>query len=138
MEEDEEVPKEGLDRHLIVKYAHFGIDLTILFASLVFFYKFAKTRNKPPGLYMIFILCILDMTYPILNSFATLLVWDEMSATQFGSLRTGLNRASLNWSMMIALHCYLILVKRKTFDSFRFMVFGGFFSLLASLICPIM
>jgi len=138
MEEEGDTPKGGFDRHLLVKYVGLGIDLIILIASMTFFYKFAKTRNKLPGLYMIFILCILDLSYPILNSFATLLVLDEASATQFGALRTGLNRASLYWSTMIALHCYLILVKRKTLNSFRFMILGGFCSILASLICPLM
>jgi len=136
MEEDQN-SQETFDRRAFVKHIYLIIDWIVILTSVTFFCKFAKTRNKLPGLYMIFILCILDVSYPVINFFATILVWDESSATQFGALRTGLNRASLYWSTTIAIHCYLILVKRKSLKSFQFMVIAGVCNLLASLLCPV-
>ena len=115
-----------------------SFDFLTIGAIFLFLFKFFRIKEKTPGLYMMLVLCILDLNYPIFNFFVTVIVSDKQQQPFYGYTRTGLNRLCLWWSAAMAVYCYMILTLKKSVNPKRFMVFGGLGCILASLICPLM
>lgn len=97
------------------------IDSLIALSSIIFFYRFCKTKDKNPGLYLIFVLCCSNLILPFIGmiSMATpnnidltkTLIYVTTAVYQFG----------LYWSTGIAIFVYKI-IKGLKFDLFTFIV----------------
>ena len=92
--------------------------LIIFFASIVLL-RFTKLRDKTAGLYMILILTISDLLFPLMNILTIQFVNSFQSAVIFGSISSFINRFSLYWSAAIAIYTYQILTSRN-FDENKF------------------
>jgi len=127
-----------MDDPTLLRFTTLSLDIITILAILIFFCKFFLIKEKTPGLYMMFILCILDLNYPLFNFLATIIASDQQHEPFYGYIRTGLNRLCLWWSAIMAVYCYAILTLKKSISPQKFMINGGIFCLIASSICPLM
>jgi len=85
--------------------------LIIIFSAIVLL-KFTKLREKTGGLYMILVLTIADLSFPVMNALTIEFVNSNDSALLFAAISSFQNRFSLYWSAAIAIYTYQILVSR--------------------------
>jgi len=113
-----------------------AINVTVTVSSFIFLRSFSKLREKTNSLYMILILIVANLLFPL----TTMIIepFTETDYKVFLPLGVGFYRFSLCWSAALALFSYLILVKGKTLDIEYFMRRALITCLLFSLLCPIL
>lgn len=121
----------------IVRYTGWVTDLITAVCALKFLYSFRNLKERTPGLYMVLILSISDLAYPITNMFR-LTFQNGLNGDFFYPLAVYIYRFSLYWSTIIAVFTYFVIAKKKTFDPDRFIIRGAILCLCASLLCPLM
>jgi len=130
-------PRTPLQQH-ITEISHWIVISLSLIATIVFLRSYRKRRDKSTSMYMIFVLSLADILFPILNITVLLFLRDEQSAVTALIFEVFLYRFSLNWSTCLAISTFLILCKELVFNAKKFMFYGLFISLAYGFICPIM
>ncbi len=108
----------------------------ITLASIVFFLNFTRTQNKTYASYMVLILNMSDMTFPLMSILTELF----KSSTSFNEFNCAFGpatyRFSLYWSTAIAYFVFLVVKKKILFNPRRFILYALILCLfLASLFC---
>jgi len=108
----------------------------ITLASLVFFLNFARAQNKTYASYMVLILNISDMTFPVMSILMALFN-NSTSLNEFNSaFGPSTYRFSLYWSTAIAYFVFLVVKKKILFNPKRFIIYALVLCLiLSSLFC---
>jgi len=129
-------PRTPLQQH-IIEISHWIVISLSLIGTFVFFRSYRKRREKSTSMYMIFVLSIADLLFPIMNIIVLLFLRDEKSAIVALILEIFLYRISLSWSTCLAISTFLILCKELVFNAKKFMFRGFFASFAFGIICPI-
>jgi len=122
----------------LTEISHWVISTVTIIASMIFLKSFQKTKKKTPSLYMIMILSIADLFFPITNVAVLLFMRSEETATLFFVIESFLYRFSLYWSTALAILTYLILSKGISFKAGTFMKRAFIVSFGLAFICPSM
>jgi len=111
------------NREIYYELAYYIIDFCIAVASLAFIYSFSRIRQKNYGVYMVLILAISDLLFPIMSAFLVLLPNDQDEVVSaFASLTTGVYMFGLLWSTNIAIFVYVIYNYKKPFNPRLFLI----------------
>jgi len=127
-----------VDNSNLIQIVGWTADLLIIFCTIPYIRKFRKLEEKTHGQYMIFILCISNLVYPITNIVRFIFLQYGFSDDNFYPITVSSFRFSLFWSAAIAFFSYLILVKKSIVDAQKYIGRALTFCLLATLICPTM
>ena len=122
----------------LTEISHWMISTVTIIASIIFLKRFKNTKKKTTSLYMIMILSIADLFFPITNIAVLLFMRSEGTATLFFVIESFLYRFSLYWSTALAILAYLILSKGISFRESTFMKRAFFLSFGLAFICPSM
>jgi len=108
----------------------------ITLASIVFFLNFTRAQNKTYASYMVLILNMSDMTFPLM-SILTELFKSSISFNEFNcAFGPSTYRFSLYWSTAIAYFVFLVVKKKILFNPRRFILYALIICLLlAGLFC---
>lgn len=98
------------------------LDVLIIIASGLFLYSYIRLPEKNYGLYMILVLNISDLIYPVMNLLVTICVKSQLSANLFAGFSQFLFGFGLYWSMFIAVLIYTVLNWRAIVNPKLFMV----------------
>jgi len=90
-------------------------NIIIIAASFIFLSKFTALKQKNYGLYMILILAIADLTFPLTN-IIQLFVHNPTIENILNSLGLTIYQFSLYWSMVIAFFVYLVVKGESLFN----------------------
>ncbi len=121
----------------IIRYAGWTTDLITATCAIKFLWSWRNLRERTPGLYMVLILSIFDLLYPITNMFR-LTFQSSNSGKIFYPIAVYIYRFSLYWSTVISIFTYYVIAKKKTFDPDNFIKRGVLICLGAALLCPLM
>ena len=113
-------------------------DFLIIVCTIKFIMTFRKLDEKTYGQYMIFILCIANLVYPLTNIAKFIVTEYGFSDDNFYPITVSSFRFSLFWSAAIASYSYLVLVKKHIVDTPKYMRQAFFLCCCATLICPTM
>jgi len=112
-------------------------NIIIIIASFIFLSKFIALKGKNYGLYMILILNVSDLTFPLTN-IIQLFVDNPTVETILSSMGPAIYRFSLYWSTAIALFVYLVVQGERLFNPKIFVIWAmvvcTLFSLFYSLL----
>lgn len=111
------------------------LDVLIIIASGLFLYSFIKLSDKNYGLYMILILNISDLIYPVMNLLVTICVKSQFSANIFAAFSEFLFGFGLYWSTFIAILIYTVLNWRAIVNPKLYMITA--FSVSVGVILPL-
>jgi len=122
----------------LTETSHWIISTITIVASIIFLRSFQKSRKKTSSLYMILILSIADLCFPIVNVAVLLFMRSQSTATLFFVLESFLYRFSLYWSTAFSILTFLILSKGVSFSTSTFMKSAFVLAFGLAFICPYM
>ncbi len=123
---------------LMLEISDLIIGSITMIAAITFFCSFMKLKERTHGQYMILVLCVVDLIYPIMNILTTIFVRSEDSAAVFGCLGIYIFRFSLYFSTAISIFAYFILQQKQSFDPYRFRRYSVIICVILALFCPTM
>jgi len=122
----------------VFQFINWMINVAIALASLIFFYRFIKLRERTTGHYMIFVLTLSDLAFSMTNMLTTTILQGKVTDAVLYIIAVWVYRFSLYLSTAIAILSYLILAESKIINSrgfFNKALLGCFAS---SLFCPLL
>ena len=87
--------------------------LTII-VSFIFLICFYRIKGKTAGLYLVLVLSLSDLTYPLLNALTMFFVNGQTAAVVFSAVGVSIYHFSLFWSTVMAIFCYFVLDYRRS------------------------
>jgi len=87
--------------------------LTIIVA-FVFLINFSRIKEKTASLYLVLVLSLSDLTYPLLNTLTMQFVNGQTAAVIFSAIGVSIYHFSLFWSTIMAIFCYCVLDYRRS------------------------
>ena len=109
------------DHELAFQLSYYIINALILIFSLFFIISFLKLRETNHGVYMILILSISDILFPLLNLYLKL--FDGKGAINVvAPASAGIYQFGLLWSTSIAVFVFVIFKYKKPFNPKLFLV----------------
>jgi len=97
-------------------------NVVTLIPALIFFVSFKRQRNKNSGMYMIFVLSIGDLTFPIISMLAMISIFGMEVSKSLPIFSVGLYHFSLYWSTAMAIFCFKILSQKEFISDRRFII----------------
>lgn len=122
----------------IFKWINWMINVTIAVASLIFFYRLIRLRERTTGHYMIFVLTLSDLAFPMMNMLTTTILQGKVTDSVLYIIAVWVYRFSLYWSTAIAILTYLILAESKIINSRGFFIKSIIGCFVTSLFCPLL
>jgi len=123
---------------LILKYEGWATDIVTTTASLIFLWSFFKVHEKTHSQYMILILCLIDLLFPLVHMARLIFSKPDSNTDAFFYTSVCIYRFSLYWSAAIAICSYIIIIGRKTFSTKKFTIISFFICLVLTTYCPLM
>ncbi len=96
-------------------------NVIIVLASIVFLLKFSKIKSKNYGLYMILILNLADLSFPLVSILTHFTANTPGVANFLAACGDLMYRFSLLWSTAIAYFLFLVVRNQKVFDPKKFL-----------------
>ena len=113
-------------------------NIIIVLASIVFLLKFSKIKTKNYGLYMILILNLADLSFPLVSILTHFFVNKPGVANFLAACGDLMYRFSLLWSTAIAYFLFLVVRNQKIFDPKKFLSRSFFFCFSVTTIYSLM
>jgi len=125
------------DHEIAFLITYYIIDFLILISSLVFIISFLKMRDTNHGVYMILILSISDILFPLLNLYLKL--FDAKGAINIvAPASAGIYQFGLLWSTSIAIFVFVIFKYKNPFNPRLFFIHSFLSCIVVSMIVVIM
>jgi len=127
-----------------------SLSFSILIFLVFFFYltRFLKLQDRNYGFYMILVLCLSDICYPLISLFTIGIGQDntEEYAYIIGPIAMAINGFNIYWTAVLSIYTYLVikstinlsLKSKKGFSYTKFSLAAGGISLLLTSIFPIL
>ena len=113
------------------------INTLIVGSTLIFLFHFIRLRTKSTGMYMILVLTLSDLSFPLMNMITNFVVGTgEINENALYITAVGMYRFSLYWSTAIAVFSYLILAENMIFTGKKFLLYSLLICGILSLFCP--
>jgi len=120
----------------LFQYLNWVINTLIVSASLIFYYKFLKLRERTTGHYMIFVLTLSDLIFPAMNMLTTTILKGKVPDDILYIIAVAVYRFSLYWSTAIAIFSYMILAQSQIINSRSFFIKAFFSCFILTFFCP--
>jgi len=123
---------------LILRIEGWATDAITITASIIFLWSFSKIREKTHSQYLILILCLVDLLFPIAHMARLILPSTDTLDNYFFYISVGIYRFSLYWSTAIAISSYIIIIGRTSYDTKKFTISAFIICLILTSYCPLM
>lgn len=122
------------NKEIYYELSYYITDFFIAIASIVFIFSFSRIRQKNYGVYMILILAISDLLFPIMSACLVILPnTQDQIVYALASLTAGVYEFGLLWSTNIAIFVYVIYLYKKPFNPRLFLIHSFLCCLAVSL-----
>ena len=121
----------------IFKGTTWTINFLIIVSTAIFFVHFIRLRAKSIGMYMILVLTLSDLSFPLMNMITNFIVGTgEIYEKSLYITAVAMYRFSLYWSTALAIFSYLILGQMLTFNGKKFLLYSLLICAICAFFCP--